>query len=1730
MKIWRLFLTLFFFVPGVWAVCGGNSLGTCTESQAQSNPPSAACAIDAVTITGADQNQEDVRRTSFAQVPIAFQHTGGPTLTYTARLDGLGSTDSGTSITESECEGTLTAFFSQSELKNIIVRVLQSETNRDVPSAAPLRIIYDKLPPVVTIQRVFPGTGAEEGAGLEYSAGTTYFTSQDVFIRARVVDPAPAQSAEKLSMQVIEGLSQKPPPIPADSQNAGSFGFPVGLSAEPEGEYLLRIAGLDSDSEVFEDGSPANVSEGQLLRVKLDKTDPIITDLELIKNPQTPDQTVERIPGVFIPSGRVRIRATFSEEMGTPPKLIIQQEGNGSGDPPGPIDNVTFDSELFNANREVVEYEFSPLVGPTDIGPATFTFEGGSDLAGRPLDLNQGAVNGGVVNRAVIVDTVAPDLNRIDPQNPGEVRTIPGNNEKIPKDGFPRQITMIVRDYDLPQDIDLGDTGDQGLLRQTSNSSGVDFSKIIESSESTAGDGIQVEITDPQQNPVVGTLVTQPPNGLIYLLPEVEALYPQGGGLAPEGTYTVKISLVDKVGNKGVETFFFIVDNTDVDSNSIRVSLLPVPDAGSDFQADTPNPGLKNPISAVEIPDNPNLVDLSTLTSINTLQGFQVCSTDRTFDLTRSVRSVKIKARLNGPDTVARTLNSTGAANVSAENLCETQGQIAFQVSDDQTDAFPNLSRFPNPSGPGSNIEPGTRDPRFGQFDGPYLVEVEALDDAGNQSDPIRKEFLLDTTQPYTEETFPLDNSKINSPLRHISSVLVDPHPPRIHTFDEVGHINFGSGISVDRSSLKLTLRTPYRTEILNQGDLFLQDGTLRGKLTFTHIPNSLDPTRPSFNPKDDAYRVLLEIVDKNTQVISLPTNGDADGIYEIESIPVDNAGNSVNPAVNGDGASGWSPFPGDNRKNRPKEVTNTYVFLLDSIAPSLTIDPPTAGSQSNVLNVSGRDFQITGKTRDLSALQEASRGGSGIDRVEYEVVLQTLDGELVPPIDGSQNSKAKKNPILSGQLATLEPLQDRSKDSHTSSTRPMDPASYPNLELEERIWRIKGQLPPQDEVISQADNQTGKQANYFLRIFAYDQAGNVTKDTLQMNLQFGKLTPPVIQEPDFNASFTRGIVRFEWSPVLNAEEYILHISHPSGEETTEAVQPNGETNPAVSKVFSKEGEYSWSVQARDSVGNLGDPTFQRKFFIDRTPPSINILSWLDPSPEARGTLTIGQFRMQIQFSEALERAPEVSFRPFNASLSPQQIVTDKITGRIWEGVATIPETATAKWDGLATITVKSATDKAGNEMSEDRDFQFEIDTGPAYEVKFFENPVFQTEVVFVIRSSEKLAGPPVLFNPQAVQVVGQDLVKVGDTTFTAILRITGATSAQEGRIEITGTDLLGNSSTRKVVFPLQGAQQDGSANLQNSKLKLHLPSGSLSGDQIVGIFPRSDLELTQDSATQYSTSRVPTHGGMKRIRSLESLYPSSLRLKEEGKLEFRTQEVLEKGEGIFLETEEGLEFIGLGSRKSYSLRRFGSLAVYRDQMPPQIEPENDEDLLNLDSIRPSLRFRVYDEGAGLVEGGLKGSLAGADLEFHQLADDIVEAKVRSSLPRGTHTLELEASDRVGNVVRYSAHAVVSGPIRIRAISYPNPARDVATIQYELNRRADSIQLRIFDSTEGLVFQAHSDEDMDLSLSGSRNQFQWNLESSFGKPVSNGIYYCQLQAMDSQGRVDRAILKIAVVR
>ncbi|MCO4781935.1 MAG: hypothetical protein KC646_06380 [Candidatus Cloacimonetes bacterium] len=1718
--LYIIFYTLFLvFMQGELTI----SYAVCTKAEGSSgacdpqDPVDPDCALTKVAVGTAITNTEDETpeggRTSIDQYGIDYRHDGGPEVDYNVKVTGLSGTDIGSSESQRVCEGKLIAFFTESGEKQVRIEVFQVQRGVTQTSSNAFKVVYDVTPPELRVNQVFIGSGTD-GGPLVYSSGTTYFTSDEVTITATVVDKAPAQQIDKLGMQVVAGLPGTQA-FQTSPNKDGKFEFPLGLSGAQEGTFTIEVAGVDSDSATFGDGSAANFSESQSIRVVLDKTAPVLLKVEIITNPSKPDQETKEAPGVFIPSGEFRVRATFSEDLATPPTLLVGQVGLGVGEAAEPYP-VGFDSALFQSSKNIVEYTVTPLVGDQNIGPIDFTFqENGTDKAGNQVDPNSGIFTGGtgmVISRAAILDIVPPDINRLGTNNAGEVQSIPANNEKIAKGSFPERITVIVRDYDLPERLGEESGGD---LASTASASGVDFNKISSGTDTDAS-SIKIDVTDPNAKVIPGTLVTQPPNGLQLILPDPITFYSEFNGVPPEGVYTVRVSLVDQVGNIGVETFFFTMDNTNIRGETIQVALFPEPDGTGGVEQ--PNPFLTNPINDNILPDSPDLItDLSTLNTINALDEFKVCSADPTFNLTRS--TFTLKARLNGPDTVGRTMVVTGSPNINdAENTCRVQGATTIRVDKDQRSIFPNLNfDFPNPGGVGANVPEGDVDPRFGQFDGPYFVEVIAVDEAGNFSDPIRKEFILDTTAPHTESTFPINNGKVGGALRHVSAVVIDPHPPRLHVFDEEGHINYGSGISKDHTGIKLFLENGYRQPL--NGDIFTSENQLRGALRFVHNPNSSDPDLPSYNPNDDSYKVLLEFVNKQSTPVELPKDGSADGVYKIEVIPADNAGNTLTDALAG--TTGYQ-IPSSN-PDSVLELRQNWFFLYDSIAPTLKVDAIGGKSFVDEIRVNGHNFGLTGKIQDLSAkTDDPTKGGSGIDRVEYSIVYKTTDGAMV----ASQivNGKEKKNPIIDGAKAILANYGSPSNDPTLSSTKPLDPTSYPDLVMEELAWTINSSLPDVTELIGPGEVADGKAANYWLEISAYDQSGNVTKREIKLIVNFGAIPAPEIVSPQLNQYFQKSVINFQFRQIEQANDYILTVTHPDTSVTTKAIGIGNPTEDVLAiEIFPKEGEYKWKVAARDSVGNVGTESLQQRFTIDRHAPALSLTNWTDLSPQSQGKLTRGSFKLSLLFNEALKEFPKVHYIPFNgASIPPQVIATSNTDGSLWEGIATVPLTATATWDGIATVEITGAKDYAGNIIRKDRSVTFEIDTGPSYEVKMFENPVRHEEIILVVKSSEQLLGNLNIIEPTGVEFLSNEILKIPGSLMSYQTSFKLRDSAlDEASIRIAGSDVNGNASSRTVRFPLVKAGPTQSSLLRSTSMLVNIPTNAVRTNRSVALLPPN--EMTTQSNSQDELSKV---------QELGLLSPMNLQFVTPSYGKIMINRPLQDQEALFIQNSSTREYVPvtyLNGELLFKVNSGGNFAIYKDQKPPMIslEDDEDEDLL-LSGSNPKFVFNIADLGVGVRD--VQVSLGAKQMSISDLGDGSYEASYSGHLPRGQHSVSIVSNDKVGNKSILKATASVSGPIRLSAQVYPNPVRDVLKVRYQLSRNARNLSFKIYDSAGDRVFVSSLNTDMTITAVAGVNEYQWELENSRGLEVANGVYILQIDAEDSQGYRDRVRIKVAVLR
>ena len=560
---------------------------------------------------------------------------------------------------------------------------------------------------------------------------------------------------------------------------------------------------------------------GQRVSVVVDRTAPYVVKVEVITHPNDPQKRRVHInPGVFVGAFESHIRVTMSEKMDGTPRLEVTQQGR----PPRPAGLVTDQNPIFT-------YQFFPDTSPDANGPADISVTG-KDLAGNEVDPNG---PGATQQRLLNVDTIAPDLRRVDTSQPGNFQTIPKDGAIIAGHEFPKVIQAFIFDYNQEDDGSF-----QGANVDTSNASGVNWDAL------RLRDGtLAIRLIDPRGREIRGTMTARIP-ALELLLPDV---YDPANGIFPdddsdgkadpiEGTYRIEISMVDKAGNSSTQTLNWGMDTTPIASKNIDVSIRPV---------------LSEPVT------NPNNPIPDKGTAIKRLDSIEIRSQSPDFSFTRSNAKLLFYVKgLHFRPTEVKT------------NLIRNSDNLVLQVLRDQDGD--GVDDFENPA-PGQYLPPGMIDPRWGKNDGLYVVEIDAVDSAGNHSTQTRN-VILDTTAPQIGETFPKKEITIGAPLRMVDAILKDP---------QASSGANGSGIDLQNSFIRLVFE--------GNDNVPAQDVNGVG---FIHEPNNTDPTIPTYNPNDKYPKVLFELVDETGHVTSLPEDGTWDGTYRLEVVAYDQAGNQV--------------------------------------------------------------------------------------------------------------------------------------------------------------------------------------------------------------------------------------------------------------------------------------------------------------------------------------------------------------------------------------------------------------------------------------------------------------------------------------------------------------------------------------------------------------------------------------------------------------------------------------------------------------------------------------------------------------------------------------------------------------------------------------------------------------------------------------------------------------------
>ena len=1751
--------------------------------------------------------QQNPFRTNRNLISIKFTHNGSSG-SYHIHTDGADLEGSNFLAQPTDTTGVVMAGFLTEAQKTINLILLQTRINVVVQTRDPLIAVYDITAPLLTLTSLrVGGTGGTGGftVGLTTPAYDSsnptaervvtpnpYRSNQDTFeISASAVD----QFCPAADVRVYARIPQSTDAPPADVTGAnGIFLVPISLAGQADGEYSVQVRSYDQvhDPSTFA-LTKGNVSGPVTLRIIRDTTAPKVTNIEIIRPANqicgTPQQTLTTGSNTFVGGETVNIRMTFDEALVSPPHVTITQNG-GSPIQASPINAPTTPSTQYM-------FSYQPITVEAQNGPAVMTVTGQDAGTTTPSDPGYGtdqagnAVKNFTVSPVFMLDTVPPDMRR---QETGETTADAANKASSPAQGqvlnadnFPEIIRVRVKDYNTSEPPST----------LSHFASGVDFTQTAPvssgSTPSTSSAGnLNIVLTGPKGTVVGGLMGGNSPTEATLTLGTLaqiavanEKNFPVDavdGVIRPaEGIWTVTISLVDKLCNRRQRSFTFSVDTTPVRESSLRVTL-----------------------GGQSVGKKGFCIKSTSGTPVTTFPDIVVSSTESDFSATST--RFEVLACFNGNDSSCYATVLTSPTYSGGSVTAKVAGIVNV---DPLGIDFPT----PAPKVPADFVTPGELDPRLGKFDGPYQIQIRPQDNAGNKgvltTAGRREEYsewdvCLDTLMPYTQKTFPADNSSTSSPLRFVDATVVDPPAKRTPTAitdqDYSNPTNVaayrwvsGCGIDVNRSTMIFRIEDAYQPGRVDSSLLMdTPTGRLRGMLRFIHVPNSTDPTLPSYSPADDKYKMLLEVTDKNQNVRTLPTDGSMDGVYSINVAPVDIAGNyMIDPTKIADGATAQRTgtyFGLSATATTTLNLTGFY-FLYDTAKPKLEVNNfpdnvlignytytsspmVVASGQTNKSghaattsdytsggSISGKTFRITGFVTDLSAHQKiygssltSEYGGSGMDHVEYSLTL--VDSSLSPV-------PATSSTIIPLRRAKLEAFSE-SLDPVPSTTQPLgvDPSKYTNIQRPRHSFVIEDTLPT--AIPTPRPSPSAPNADFYLFVIrAVDRAGNQTELSRRVILSSTSLSAPTPLTPKDGSYTNKAMLQFSWSAVSNVTTYTVQVTDPSSNVSSYNV-----VGTKALLGVSREGTYHWNVRALDSAGNAGTASSNWTFTVDRTAPrvsSIIISDTVDPTRNS-GKLTIGDVLFTVQFTETLDstRVPGLTFVPPGASVGAQATTTEQYAGDTFVSRGQIPTNAKPKdWDGIATIQLSGVYDKAGNTLQSQPNQTFEIDTGPDFDLRFFFNPTATQEIITVLSSTEELKLAPRITELSGLSQISNEAFQFQKNTkayYSAFTLSYPKVSSTVG-FTVSSEDLDGNTSKRAVQFtvtPLT-ASSSTSAMSVNRALIVNIPAGAVTSDSPLYILPASKPTTVESStqvramftagsnsrhAAQVSVQDATTSSdqGLTVLSYLNEIGPASLTLA-------KAATVSAKLRGLTLPQGISTSLLGLyvwnGSRWEWTgnatdsthvvglTRTLGPLALAVDRNPPSITNLSVSDGEELSSSRQKITAQVNDLGSGVVRDGVTVLLDDQPLAF-DFKEETGELSItpQSTITSGQHTLALSVRDRSGNVTNHAKlSVVVPDPFGVQeTIAYPCPARLFTRFRIGLTRPAETGRIRIDIYDAGGRKVRRLTEDGPFS--GRKHDIPWDLISDSGSKIASGVYLYKVAVTSTAGQTIKTKGKLAIIR
>ena len=714
------------------------------------------------------------------------------------------------------------------------------------------------------------------------------------------------------------------------------------------------------------------------------------------------------------------------------------------------------------------------------------------------------------------------------------------------------------------------------------------------------------------------------------------ASFPRDGSV--DGEYTVKVSLVDKAGNRSDSEYTVVYDSKAPQLGSVMVNTDPpielVPNRIAEILESISSITLQfeeatridfaNTVITLMGPESINSAGESTTPTIPlTLEDDGVSQVTISFleleqigsyTLSVTPRDVAGNVATGAVDYTfvleiplprvnsvvigeSETTGSGDVAYVNASNMII--GAILLDPTETGLSFGSEGSDITVTESDGTTIVPGAVgsngedllvwEPRTltadGTTDGRYIVYVIPVDKAGRQGSTVYREFIYDTQEPEIIAAGPID---LSQPISYISQSLTQLH----FTVSDVGPAD------LELSDQKVTLRDASDSLVPTQ----LTDDT-ENQLFLT-----LDQPLPLNGSMDGEYTVLIELADKagnpytvehliiyDTQAPTLVSTIPADGALLREDVT------QIQVTLNDEGGSGidWAV---------------TTVTLVDPSGTEISGELVSNGTTELTLTTN----QLVADGRYIIRVQAVDRAGNG-DATVFE--RSFLLSRQLPTIVSTEPSTAPVDEAFANEeLDRIEVTIETDDENHLSTLRLLNPSTQVvSGQQERRSNRLIYNLV---RPLATDGSEDGVYTIEFTPISASGRSGEVqrltfTYDTQAPEIETDDAISLVVAQPAVNNSLTEIRVNLtdetsgiDWENLDEAWLTFERLS-PNPTKIPGRVSDDGESNLTFRLTVpladngSADGEYRITVNPKDRADN-DDKPYERVFIYDTSPPMID--------------------------------------------------------------------------------------------------------------------------------------------------------------------------------------------------------------------------------------------------------------------------------------------------------------------------------------------------------------------------------------------------------------------------------------------------------------------------------------------------------------------------------------------